>query len=157
MLIDYIFFNFVFLTAAYLAPDKASRLRKLYEEYEDRKTIESIVTKELDILDLIVQAFEYEKKIFKELDQLPRLDEFFRNMNNINTPELATIRDEVVRQRNEFHYNVSLQVTPTRNGTTQTDANSFTNENPLKSNGYMNLVEEIATRTSSSSSSPPSS
>lgn len=52
--------------------------------------------KDLDRLDLLVQAFEYEKR-----DNTPgELEEFFANTKTrINDPHLLKIVDEVLKQR----------------------------------------------------------
>ena len=63
--------------SAMLKPKQESHLRSIYEEYEAKETIEAKLAKDLDIFDMVHQAFEYEKKEFKRASVLPDLEEFF--------------------------------------------------------------------------------
>lgn len=119
----------------------------LYEEYEERESIESIVTKELDLLDLMIQAFEYERKIFLSEGALPDLEEFFGNhREKIQLPELVGIRDELLKRREEFMKTAILPAKAGVSNGTLTNGHDllvYTEKNPLRSNGYMNILDEV--------------
>ena len=81
----------------------------VFVEYEDRETPESKVTKDLDIYDLVQQAFEYEKSEFHRTHKLPSLSEFFepRVYSRIQTTEILSWLNELLSQRNLFHSEIS--------------------------------------------------
>lgn len=82
--------------ASLLSRPKEEFLNKLYEEYEAKETIESQVTKDLDLFDMIHQAFEYEKKYMKKkLEELgeQRLDSEKRKNLFVNSPDLGEFMD----------------------------------------------------------------
>lgn len=68
-------------------------IRKLWEEYEERNTKESIFVKDMDQIDLCLQALKYEKnnrynpeEENQNFQKYDNLDEFFENSrNNITT------------------------------------------------------------------------
>ena len=81
----------------------------MFIEYEDRETPESKVTKDLDIFDLIHQAFDYEKSEYQRTHKLPSLSEFFepRVYNRIETAEIRSWLNELLSQRTSFHSQIS--------------------------------------------------
>ena len=96
-------------------PLTKERLLALYREYEERKTKEAIAVKDLDLLDMILQADEYERKSSMDSDSsgvsvnsseaFSRLDlsEFFDGTpeERFKTTSLRNIAREVHRQRNK--------------------------------------------------------
>uniref|UniRef100_A0A336LMJ8 5'-deoxynucleotidase HDDC2 n=1 Tax=Culicoides sonorensis TaxID=179676 RepID=A0A336LMJ8_CULSO len=79
-----------------LAHASSDKLMTLFEEYEKGETAEAKFVKDLDRLDLIMQAFEYEKR-----DENPeRLQEFFDNTEGkFQHPFIKKIVDEIYAQR----------------------------------------------------------
>jgi len=73
-------------------------LKSLLEEYEERTTPEAIAVKDLDLLDMIIQADEYETR-YDQID----LQDFFDGtpVSRFRTPKLAKVAAEVHRQRQE--------------------------------------------------------
>ena len=151
-------FNFFFilvssmlfhLQVSLLPASKHQRLLHEYHEYENRQTIESKVTKELDTLDLMIQAYEYGIKIFKEIGILPDVEEFFRHKEGITYPELISIRDEIIARKDRlFRKFGSLEASTNRaaeaglvNGFSQKSL--FSQSNPLRSNGYKKHVNGV--------------
>ncbi|XP_043277379.1 5'-deoxynucleotidase HDDC2 isoform X2 [Venturia canescens] len=68
----------------------------LFREYESQESAEAKYVKDLDRLDLIMQAFEYEKR-----DNTPgKLEEFFSSTNGqIRHPFINKMADEINEQR----------------------------------------------------------
>lgn len=58
---------------AELAGDAGDRIRALFNEYESQETAEARFVKELDHLDLLVQAREYEENGYENLEEFFRL------------------------------------------------------------------------------------
>lgn len=75
------------------------KLRNLFEEYEEQKTPESIVVKNLDKLDLLLQAYEY----LQQHPEIQQLNEFMEyNENDITLPIFKKELDEIKsRQYND--------------------------------------------------------
>lgn len=91
--------------SSYLPDKQAEMLTKLFDEYEERKSAESIVTKEIDRLDLILQAFEYEKKEFERTGLVPDFEEFFDFnfvLSKIRDDGLKEIVSSIMKQRSAF-------------------------------------------------------
>lgn len=79
--------------------ESGSEIYKLYKEYEAQSTEESKIVKDLDRLDMILQAYEYEKN----LNQPGRLEEFFESTaNKFHNPWTIDIVKELYRQRQNF-------------------------------------------------------
>lgn len=79
-------------------PTVQARVRRLWEGYEYATTPEGKVVKQLDKLEMVIQAFEYER------DQRMRLDAFFDSTRHSFThPEAAALHREVLRRREELH------------------------------------------------------
>lgn len=73
-----------------LPEDSADEFLKLWEEYEERKTPEAILVKELDVLDYCVQLLEYKNKTDYDLT------EFLRTADvKIKTPEIREVFEEI--------------------------------------------------------------
>lgn len=76
------------------------------QEYESGESAEAKYVKDLDRLDLISQAYEYEKR-----DNIPgKLDEFFDNsVDKIQHPHLKKLADEVMRRRDKVIQNKTAE------------------------------------------------
>jgi putative hydrolase of HD superfamily len=72
-------------------------LLDLFHEYEDRVSKEAIVVKDLDLLDMIIQADEYERSF--DVD----LSEFFEStpVSGFRDPSLAKVAEEIHHQRQQ--------------------------------------------------------
>ncbi|RWS05159.1 HD domain-containing protein 2-like protein [Dinothrombium tinctorium] len=88
-----------------LPHESRQHLLSLYEEYEKKETKEAKLTKDLDRFDMVLQAFEYEKKELSEKGKLPPLEEFFhfdRIIKKVENEEVKAMIAEVLRQRSLF-------------------------------------------------------
>jgi len=83
---------------AQLAGPSAGKLMELFYEYEEGQTAEAKFVKDLDRLDMIMQAFEYEKR-----DDAPeRLQEFFDNTEGkVHHPFIKKMVEEIYAQRQQ--------------------------------------------------------
>lgn len=89
----------------FLPTKQSDLLNGLFGEYEERKTPESKITKEIDRLDLILQAFEYEKSEFKRTGKLPDFEEFFDFnfvLSKIHNQQLKEIVSSLMKKRSAF-------------------------------------------------------
>ncbi|XP_011299188.1 HD domain-containing protein 2 [Fopius arisanus] len=78
-----------------LLGNKGPDTLKLFREYELRESPEAKYVKDLDRLDLIMQAYEYEKR-----DQRSgQLDEFFSETPKISHPLLSKVANEIMIRR----------------------------------------------------------
>ena len=93
-------FNAMDEIAQLLNENGKDRLLKSFKEYEDGISVESRFVKDLDRLDMIMQAFEYEKR-----DKTPnKLQEFFDSTKGkINHPFVQSLVQEIYQQRDEFN------------------------------------------------------
>ncbi|KDR15029.1 HD domain-containing protein 2 [Zootermopsis nevadensis] len=84
---------------AQLAGPCGAELYGLYKEYEEQKTPEARLVKELDRFDMILQAFEYEKA-----ENRPRgLQEFFDSTSGkFSHPLITSLVNALGKQRLEF-------------------------------------------------------
>ena len=75
------------------------RIHQLFHEYEERQTPEAQAVKDLDKLDMILQADVYEQ----QHDALVNLDEFFDGTpaSSFHTPEIAQLATLIHEQRAE--------------------------------------------------------
>lgn len=80
----------------------AQHLLELFHEYEDRKTKEAIAVKDLDLLDMIIQAREYDEQFGIDLG------EFFDGTppSRFQTTEIRKIAEKVHRQQKERSENI---------------------------------------------------
>ena len=77
-----------------LLPDWSNaEVLALWTEYEDQSSPESVIVKDLDKFDMILQGFEYEKS------QNLRLDEFFEGIGIFRTDLVRSLACEVYSQR----------------------------------------------------------
>jgi len=75
-------------------PDNNSSIVDLWEEYESRNSPEARLLKNIDKLEMAIQAFEYQKQ-YPEID----LEEFINNAKmNINDPTILSIFKALTRQ-----------------------------------------------------------
>lgn len=86
--------------------DEGKVLMDIYTEYEDRETVESRLTKDLDKYDMVHQAFEYEKRcISQKISQQLDLNEFFhekRVLSTFDNPQIKCMVQEIMSQRRQF-------------------------------------------------------
>lgn len=75
---------------------------KLFEEYENQQTAEAQLVKDFDLYDMVLQAFEYEKR-----DEKPKLhEEFFVNTKGkFKTEFVRKLVEELHKQREEYYEN----------------------------------------------------
>lgn len=80
-----------------LLGDKGPSILQMFREYEKQESPEAQYVKDLDRLDLIMQAYEYEKR-----DNMPgRLEEFFKSTNGkIKHPFINKLATEINAKRN---------------------------------------------------------
>ena len=83
------------LEEATMNPSAKNRLVRLFHEYEDRESNEAKAVKDLDMLDMIIQASEYEERF--DMD----LSEFFETtpVSKFRTPMLQTIASHLHTER----------------------------------------------------------
>ena len=83
----------------------STTLGQLFDEYEKRETIESIVVKDLDLLDMIIQADEYECECASSSDTRDSafLQEFFdgTGVDRFKHPKIKKIAKELHSQRKD--------------------------------------------------------
>ncbi|KAK7084706.1 HD domain-containing protein 2 [Halocaridina rubra] len=81
-----------------LVGEKAgNEMFNLFMEYEEQKTPEAVLVKDLDKFDMILQAFEYET----DQDRPGTLDEFFKSTEGIfKHPKVKLWVEELYKQRN---------------------------------------------------------
>lgn len=82
------------------------KLKTIFSEYEEQKTLEAVVVKNLDKLDMLLQAYEYIKK-YPEMSKLSEFMEY--NEKNITLPvflpelkEIKSRQTEHSAQKNSF-------------------------------------------------------
>ncbi len=79
------------------SPQLKEDVRSLWYEYETASSEEGQVVRQLDKLEMVIQAFEYEEA------QRCRLDDFFNSTAKAFThPELVAIQTEILRRRTEL-------------------------------------------------------
>lgn len=87
------------LELAKLAGPNGNYLYDLYKEYENQKTPEAQLVKELDRFDMVMQAFEYEKRS----ESPKRLQEFFDSTEGkFKHPLIMSLISEISSQRSVF-------------------------------------------------------
>ncbi|XP_015185271.1 PREDICTED: HD domain-containing protein 2 [Polistes dominula] len=87
-----------------LLGDKGPTILQMFREYERQESPEAQYVKDLDRLDLIMQAYEYEKR-----DNIPgQLQEFFTSsVDKIKNPFVNKIATEIIIERNRLFPNLS--------------------------------------------------
>ncbi|KAG8232928.1 hypothetical protein J437_LFUL011037 [Ladona fulva] len=82
-----------------LAGTSGETFLELFKEFEEQNTPEAKFVKDLDRFDMILQAFEYEKKENKP----HRLQEFFDSVNGkLSHPLVVSLSKELEKQRTAF-------------------------------------------------------
>lgn len=76
----------------------AKNIVELWLDYEEIRSIEARYVKDIDKLEMIQQAWEYEQKYGLKYD----LSEFYTARPSIVTPEISELADEIIRQRNQY-------------------------------------------------------
>lgn len=86
-------------TIAELTGIAGDRMYELFQEYENQSSPEAKFAKDLDRYDMILQAFEYEKR-----ENTPKkLEEFFKaTYGKFNHPFIQDLAKELYKQRDEF-------------------------------------------------------
>lgn len=75
---------------------------KIYEEYENRQSVESLLVKELDRFDVMLQAFQYEQSEFKR-QKFVKFEEFFIIAKKyVHHPQLKEMVVRIVDERERF-------------------------------------------------------
>lgn len=77
-------------------------LMQLFVEYEGNETAEAKLTKDLDLFDMIQQAFEYEKQSFTRKTELPDLEEFFTHTSRITNPQIQSWCRQLLSERKDL-------------------------------------------------------
>ncbi|XP_076171728.1 5'-deoxynucleotidase HDDC2 [Ptiloglossa arizonensis] len=87
-----------------LIGDKGPIILEMFREYEKQESPEAKYVKDLDILDLIMQAYEYEKR-----DNVPgMLEEFFVASNGkIRHPFINKIASDIIKRRANLYHSLS--------------------------------------------------
>lgn len=91
----------VYLTETLIRPyneQAATEIMELWLDYEELRTIEARYVKDIDKFEMILQAFEYEKKTAKKVN----LDPFFDSFSQIKTQEIRALAQEVLDQRTGY-------------------------------------------------------
>ncbi|XP_011647531.1 HD domain-containing protein 2 [Pogonomyrmex barbatus] len=88
-----------------LLGDKGPEILQIFREYEKQESPEAQYVKDLDRLDLLMQAYEYEKR-----DNIPgELDEFFVAINGkIRHPFINKIAIDITEERDKLCRNVNV-------------------------------------------------
>ncbi|KAK6352348.1 hypothetical protein TWF730_009178 [Orbilia blumenaviensis] len=76
----------------------AKELIELFEEYEAGTTPEAVFVKDIDVYDMILQAFEYEKNTAGEKN----LERFMRAEKRLRTDYVKQWNKELMDERNKF-------------------------------------------------------
>ncbi|KAK6523610.1 hypothetical protein TWF281_001592 [Arthrobotrys megalospora] len=79
-------------------PTVAKELTELFEEYEAGTTKEAVFVKDIDVYDMILQAFEYEKESKGEKS----LERFMRAERRLTTDYVKQWNTELMEERDRF-------------------------------------------------------
>jgi putative hydrolase of HD superfamily len=114
----------------------AQRLQELFHEYEARKTKEAIAVKDLDLLDMLIQAREYEEQFGIDLS------EFFDGTptSRFQTTEIRNIAKEVHRQQKNRSENTRMN--EISDGYSKTDT-AFISEYATTSSIEVSVVAQV--------------
>src|SRR5271169_7255549 len=97
------------LTSRPFSPN-AQLLQELFDEYEEGTTQESILVKDVDKYELLVQAIEYEMDAVNrgdKLDGLKDLTTFFGVREGLQTDLVKSWADEVMKERDRLWNSIS--------------------------------------------------
>lgn len=116
---------------------------QLFLEYEERKSPEAKLTKEIDIYDMLQQAYEYECSEYERTGQVPDFSCFFQEklQVKINHPAMKPLLHQLLEQRKQFLSSVHQVPVP----------------RPVKPNYHLNSSAQSSSSSASSPSSSPSS
>ncbi|KAK1755914.1 hypothetical protein QBC47DRAFT_381626 [Echria macrotheca] len=78
--------------------DVGAEMRKIWQEYEDSKTLESHFVHDIDKMELLLQMVEYEKRAERKLD----LGEFSYVKTRISLQPVMEWADELMKEREAF-------------------------------------------------------
>ncbi|KAF3924414.1 hypothetical protein AA313_de0207105 [Arthrobotrys entomopaga] len=79
-------------------PTVAREMVELFEEYEAQETKEAVFVKDIDVYDMILQAFEYEKE-YKGKKSLQR---FMKAERRLKTEYVKGWNRELMEERDKF-------------------------------------------------------
>lgn len=95
--------NLVLCLPGELLPSEGQKeLTDLFHEYEFQTSPEAKLTKDLDRFDLILQAFQYEKREFARLGKLIDIQCFLRLEKDVQNGQIQALVSEIMKQRKEF-------------------------------------------------------
>jgi putative hydrolase of HD superfamily len=96
--------------------DVGKRMREVWQEYEDSKTLESKFVHDVDKMELLLQMLDYEQEKAGEID----LSELSRVSAKVELPEMRVWCDELLKERSVFWKGLGKK--PLDNGTRKDDA-----------------------------------
>ncbi|QFZ28595.1 putative HD domain-containing protein [Clavispora lusitaniae] len=76
----------------------AQEMKELWLDYEEIRCLEARYVKDIDKLEMIQQAWDYEQEHGLKYD----LSEFYESRSAIKTQEIGDLCDELIRQRQEY-------------------------------------------------------
>jgi len=76
----------------------ANEMKELWLDYEEIRCLEARYVKDIDKLEMIQQAWDYEQEYGLKYD----LSEFYLSRASIKTKEIGDLCDELIRQRDAF-------------------------------------------------------
>jgi putative hydrolase of HD superfamily len=86
--------------------DASNSIYQIFREYEDSKTHTSHLVHDLDKLELIMQAYEYDlaysqnKQNSASSSKMKSLDQFYSALNKIKNANIRQVGEEIIRRRN---------------------------------------------------------
>lgn len=85
---------------------QGGEIREIWQEYEASKTLEAVFVHDIDKIELLLQAIEYERSNEGKVD----LSEFLSVAENIQLQEVKVWCDEILHERNEYWKALASQV-----------------------------------------------
>ncbi|KAF3921142.1 hypothetical protein ABW21_db0201264 [Orbilia brochopaga] len=85
-------------------PRLARELVELFEEYENRETKEAAFVHDIDVYDMLLQAFEYEK----ETKGATNLDGFMKSEARLTTAAVKQWTRELLEERTQFWESIKV-------------------------------------------------
>ncbi|TIA92697.1 hypothetical protein E3P99_00537 [Wallemia hederae] len=79
---------------------QAKYLMQIWEEYEHQSSLEAVFVKDLDRLEMCLQAFEYEKA-----DNNLNLESFYSSLNSVRTEQVRVYGELLLEERKQMHSN----------------------------------------------------
>lgn len=77
-------------------PAFSKELVELWTDYEEQRTLEGTIVKDIDKYELLLQTFEYERKTNK------KMDEFWRSRDMIKHVEIGKMADSLMDEREDY-------------------------------------------------------